>query len=49
MKYVSHSINHLRFQIEMTIRHRNITEMHLTIEDLYNKAQKVAFLFYTEK
>ena len=27
----------------MTLRHRNVTKMHLFIEDLYNKAQKVAF------
>ena len=45
----SYSINHLGFQIEMTLKHRNITEMHLTIEDLYNTAQKVALLFYSEK
>ena len=49
MKYVSNSINNHRFQMEMTLRHRNINEMQFFIEDLYNKTQKVAFLFYTEK
>ena len=33
----------------MTLRHKTINEMHLFIADLYNKAQKVVFLFYIEK
>ena len=37
------------FLKEMTLRHRNITEVDFIIEDLYNKAQKVAFLLHTKK
>ena len=49
IKYFSNGINNNRFQIDISLRHRNITEVHLFIQDFDNKAQKVAFLFYTEK
>ena len=37
------STNNLRFQIEMTLRHRKITEMHVFIYYSFNNAQKVVF------
>ena len=49
MTFVSNSINNHRFQIEMTFRHGNITEMHLFIDNLYSKAQKEDFILLTEK
>ena len=53
IRYVSNSINDLQFQIEITLRLRNITEMRLftdnCTENVYNKAQKVSFLIFTEK
>ena len=47
IKHVSNSINNLRS--DMTLRHRNVTEIHLIIKDLYHKARKEAFLCYIEK
>ena len=32
INYVSNIINNLRFQIEMTLRHRDITELHLFLK-----------------
>ena len=34
MKYDSNSINNHRFQMEMTLRHRNINDIQFFIEDL---------------
>ena len=49
MIYVSNDIINPRFQIEMTLRHITMTQMHFFIAYLYNKAQKVAFILLTEK
>ena len=32
----------------MTFKHRNINDMYFSMSEIYNKAQKIAFLFYAK-